>query len=47
MEISSTFKHENCGYPHGTCNSEGLTKSSFGNLTPSQEKGCHGNGMHF
>jgi hypothetical protein len=49
MEINSTFRHENCGYPHGTCNCEGLTltKSSYGNLTSSQEKGCNGNGMHF
>lgn len=47
MEINSTFKHENCGYPHGTCNFEGLTKSSYGNLTSSQEKGRNGNGMHF
>ena len=47
MEINSTFKHESCGYPHGTCNCEGLKKSSYGNLTSSQEKRRYGNGMHF
>lgn len=48
MKISSTFRHDNCGYPHGTQVNvfEGLGKSSYGNLTSRWETECNRNGMH-